>query len=209
MLKVMEMKESYDAVPHEEGDEDENVDDQGVDVENNVEENDMEPTVAAADNAAREREYQKYYDYEKPYYSKTGTQFPPDLYCDLTQSDEENQASDEKDMSRDKNEGFQEANFNSTAQNADDAPRDKKYDKFSSNNSRFIEQPSTQEAKSKSNDQDTEPDITQEAEWSDNDDIRGFSKPSNTGDKFHSNSQTGEKFSKREKDDGIQSKSKA
>ena len=86
MLKVMEMKASYDAVPHEEGDEDENVDDQGVDVENNVEENDMEPTVAAADDAAREKEYQKYYDYEKPYYSNTGTQYHPYFYEDLTQS---------------------------------------------------------------------------------------------------------------------------
>ena len=34
MRKVIELKESYDAVPHEEGDDDEKVDDQGVDVEN-------------------------------------------------------------------------------------------------------------------------------------------------------------------------------
>ena len=61
-------------------------------------EDDMEPGVTAADDAARKREYQKYYDYEKPYYSKTGTKYHPDLYCDLTQSDEEDQASDEKDI---------------------------------------------------------------------------------------------------------------
>ena len=54
------MKESYDSVPHEEGDDDEKFDDQGVNVENNVEEDDMEPGVAAADDAARKREYQKY-----------------------------------------------------------------------------------------------------------------------------------------------------
>ena len=58
--KVTEMMESYEVVEHEEGDEDENVDDQGVDVENNVEEDDMEPGVAAADDAAREKEYKKY-----------------------------------------------------------------------------------------------------------------------------------------------------
>ena len=205
--KGTDMKEKYDAVPHEEGDEDENVDDQGVDVENNVEEDDMEPGVAAADDAARAKEYKE--EFKTYQYSNSRSQYPADFYCDLTQSDEENQAPDKKDMNRDKNEGFQEANFNSTAQNADDAPRDKEYDEFSSNNSRFTEQPSTQEAKSKSNAQDTEPDSTQEKEWSDNDDIRGFSKPSNTGHKLHSNSQAGKKFSKRGEDDGVQSESES
>ena len=205
--KVTDMKLKYDAVPHEEGDEDENVDDQGVDVENNVEEDDMEPGVAAADDAARAKEYKE--EFKTYQYSNSRSQYPADFYCDLTQSDEENQAPDKKDMNHDKNEGFQEANFNSTAQNADDAPRDKEYDEFSSNNSRFTEQPSTQEAKSKSNAQDTEPDSTQEKEWSDNDDIRGFSKPSNTGHKLHSNSQAGKKFSKRGEDDGVQSESES
>ena len=205
--KVTDMKLKYDAVPHEEGDEDENVDDQGVDVENNVEEDDMEPGVAAADDAARAKEYKE--EFKTYQYSNSRSQYPADFYCDLTQSDEENQAPDKKDMNRDKNEGFQEANFNSTAQNADDAPRDKEYDEFSSNNSRFTEQPSTQEAESKSNAQDTEPDSTQEKEWSDNDDIRGFSKPSNTGHKLHSNSQAGKKFSKRGEDDGVQSESES
>mgnify|MGYP003328388780 CR=1 FL=1 len=65
ILKVIEKSDSYEVVDHEEGDNDEEFDEEGVDVEKNDEEGDkeddnyhVEPGIAPADDTARAREYE-------------------------------------------------------------------------------------------------------------------------------------------------------